>query len=239
MEGIRLGVNANNIGMAVKNVRQCPRSRRAPMKSSVDTGLVTVTFRNPDSGETESAQVAQSLTTLFSYAHQWAGRVKPDEQMTLTFSSMLAAMIAGPEPLCAWLRQHLDLRGVRSKTMTMNYVFQTQPLPDVMTTTASFRTAFTEARRLYGDAGQPAGGIGVRHFMAAYAVIPHYHLKDFLRLRIDRRAWCLSLAGYLARTTPNEREAWTRYAALAQPVAEFGFSTDAPDGQDLLNIERE
>jgi hypothetical protein len=43
--------------------------------------------------------------------------IKRSDPCTLTFSSMLAAMIAGASRLCRWLERHLGLRGVAADEM--------------------------------------------------------------------------------------------------------------------------
>ena len=60
--------------------------------------------------------------------------------------------------------------------------------------TISFREALTEARRIQAHSKTGKEGLDARHFIAAYAIVPDYHLPDFLRLRIDLREWCLELA---------------------------------------------
>ncbi len=190
-----------------------------------------------DQGPWAEPNVNEELAALFSYAHQWALVEKPGELFTLTFSSMLAAMIAGADPLCGWLRTHLALRGIRGESMTNGHKFSRQPLPSGLKTTESFRRALSKAREIQSHAS--ADGLAVRHFMAAYAVVPGYHLGDFLRLRIDRRAWCIELAEYLATKFPDENAQWLQYARLANPVPSLGFNTDAPEGRDLLNVSRE
>jgi hypothetical protein len=159
------------------------------------------------------------------------------DSATLSFSSMLAAMTAGPDALCGWLRSHLALRGVRRESMTKERSFSPQKLPSVLNTTSSFRRALAKARELCANEAQ--NGLAVRHFMAAYAIVPSYHLGDFLRLRIDRRAWCIELAEHLASKFPDEKDVWLDYARRADPVPSLGFNTDAPEGRDLLNIDRE
>ena len=146
-------------------------------------------------------------------------------------------MTAGTDPLCGWLRSHLALRGVRGEWMTKGRSFSAQPLPGVLSTTISFRQALAKARELCPN--EEKDGIAVRHFMAAYAIVPGYHLGDFLRLRIDRRAWCIELAEHLASKYPDEKVAWLTYAQHADPVPSLGFNTDAPEGRDLLNVDRE
>src|SRR6185369_6190520 len=105
-------------------------------------------------------------------------------------------------------------------------------------TSISFRAALGVARDLHARAGT-ASALDVRHFMAAYAVCPGYHLADFLRLRIDRRAWCLELAEHLATEYPTEQAVWQSYASLASEISPLAFSTDAPVGRDLLSLDRE
>lgn len=188
--------------------------------------------------ERTTEQVSADLASLFAYAHQWAlGENRPDS-CTLTFSSMLAAMTASALPMCRWLQRHLGLRGVAADTMTRGRRYEPMALPVPLHTSSSFRVALAKARQLCALAS-PGGPIDARHFMAAYAVCPDYHLVDFLRLRIDRRAWCLELAEQLATLYPGEREAWLAYGREATPVPVLAFNTDAPDGRDLLNIDRE
>jgi hypothetical protein len=188
--------------------------------------------------ERTTERVSADLANLFSYAHQWAQAERRADSCTLTFSSMLAAMTGSELPLCRWLQRHLGLRGVAADTMTRKRRFQRIELPAPLQTSSSFRVAFAKARELCA-AASPGGAIDVRHYMAAYAVCPDYHLADFLRLRIDRRAWCLDLADQLATMYSEERAAWLAYARQATPIPVLAFNTDAPDGRDLLNIDRE
>ena len=199
--------------------------------------MVTVTLFDDTSNVQTAMVAAPALADLLSYAHQWALQEDRRDSCTLSFSSMLAAMTAGSDPLCGWLRSHLALRGVRSASMTKERRFSVHPLLDNLKTTSSFRRALEKARELCPN--EQKNGIAVRHFMAAYAVIPSYHLGDFLRLRIDRRAWCIELAEHLASKFPDEAEAWLKYARNANPVPSLGFNTDAPEGRDLLNVDRE
>lgn len=201
------------------------------------TELVAVTFFDDQTGRTTNAVAARPLADLFSYAHQWSSYQNRKDSATLSFSSMLAAMIAGSDPLCRWLRSHLALRGVSAESMTKGRRFDVEPLPLSLNTTVSFRHAFARAQELCPN--QCEHGLDVRHFMAAYAVIPGYHLRDFLRLRIDRRAWCIGLAEHLAAKFPDEEKIWLEYARGANPMPLLGFNTDAPAGRDLLNVDRE
>src|SRR5436190_2234514 len=178
-------------------------------------GGVTVKLFDDSSNTQTEAVVTTALAGLFSYAHQWALGEKPKESYTLSFSSMLAAMTAGTDPLCGWLRSHLALRGVPPESTTKGHRFSAQPLPGVLNTTISFRQALAKARELYPN--EEKDGLAVRHFMAAYAIVPAYHLGDFLRLRIDRRAWCIELAEHLAWKFPDEKDAWLTYAQHADP----------------------
>ena len=199
--------------------------------------LVTVNLFD-DQARTRSTMIATPpLAELLSYAHRWALEEKRGEKTTLTFSSMLAAMVGGGVPLCGWLGSHLGLRGVHRESMTKGRRFSGQLLPDELTTTISFRRALTKARELVANDAQR--GLAVRHFMAAYAVVPGYHTQDFLRLRIDRRAWCIALADELASRFPSEKDHWLKYAASARPIASLSFNSDAPEGRDLLNVDRE
>jgi KAP family P-loop domain len=200
--------------------------------------VVQVRLFNDRSGTHTTVLAASPLADLFSYAHQWALREDPDDPATLSFSSMLAAMMESrADPLCGWLREHLALRGVRATSITKGHTFEPKPLPPDLTTTRSFRDALEKAKQLCVN--ETEEGLAVRHFMAAYAVIPAYHLAEFLKYRIDRRAWCLALAEHLTSAFSKEKDAWLKYASEANPVPSLGFNTDAPEGRDLLNVERE
>jgi hypothetical protein len=196
---------------------------------------VAVTLINDRKKTETSVTVTAQLAKLFGYAHHWALEEKRRDECTLTFSSMLAAMVAGPDPLCEWLRGHLALRGVSAPSVTKGRPFKGSPLPDTkFYTTDSFRDALAEATRLAGEQT-----LDVRHFMAAYVVVEGYHREDFLRLRIDRRAWCLELAQFLKVRFPEEAAHWAAYSQRAPPVLLPGFDADLPKGADLLGIGRE
>jgi hypothetical protein len=199
--------------------------------------LVTVKLFDDMSGTHSSVVATEPLAQLFSYADQWAKKENRRDSATLSFSSTLAAMTAGADPLCRWLQTHLALRGVSAESMHKGRRFTPQPLSDELITTISFRRALTKARELCTN--EKDNGVDIRHFMAAYAVIPSYHLRDFLLLRIDRRAWCLELAEHLVSKFPKEKDIWLKYASEADPVPLLGFNTDAPEGRDLLNVGRE
>ncbi|HSR96441.1 MAG TPA: P-loop NTPase fold protein [Kofleriaceae bacterium] len=181
--------------------------------------------------------VTPELKALCEYAHAWALEENRGDDCTLTFSSMLAAMMGSDKPLCRWLQRHLGLRGVPPTRMTKGRSIKNATPPEQYRTTVSFRRALEAARTLRGD-GAPQV-IDVRHFMAAYAVVPSYHLDDFLRLRIDRRAWCLELSERLCELYADEGVRWKAYATMASAVPMLEFSNDAPTGRDLLNIDRE
>jgi KAP family P-loop domain len=211
--------------------------------SSVAQTIHEIHLHDDTSGKSELLVATPALEQLLAYAHEWAladqAETEKRREPTLTFSSTLAAMVSGSDPLCGWLRRHLDLRGVRREVATKSRVITSAALPGSVTTTHSFRQALSEARRIHAQASISPAGLDVRHLMAAYAVVPDYHLQDFLRLRIDRRAWCLDLAETLAEGFPEEAHQWREYTRRAPPVPVPVFQTDAPRGRDLLNIERE
>ena len=198
------------------------------------SATVQISFFDDRANRSWSVDGTPELLSLIEYAHGWTLVGQRDDDCTLSFSSMLAALVTGRDTLCKWLRRHLALRGVPAQLVTRGRSVGRQQHPDKLWTTFSFRQAEAEATRL--AAGEP---LDVRHFMAAYAVVPDYHREDFLRLRIDRRAWCLGLAEQLQREYPNEREAWAAYAERAPMVLLPGFDADLPGGADLLGIGRE
>jgi hypothetical protein len=182
-----------------------------------------------------SIDVTTELAALFACAHAWTLLAPRPDESTLSFSSMLAAMVAGDDRLCVWFRNHLALRGVAEHVVTRGRHVTGAKLPTHrMSTTKSFRDAEAEATRLAGD--RP---LDVRHFMAAYAVVENYHHEDFLRLRIDRRAWCRALAEELAGRFPAEAEEWKAYGRRAPAVLVPDYDPDLPRGADLLGVERE
>ena len=180
--------------------------------------------------------VTRELADLFSYSSSGHAADR-DDPCTLTFSSMLAAMTAGTTPSVRRPQRHLGLRGTAAATVTKGRSFTPRELPERFTTTALFRTAYVSACKLRGD-DDPGRPTDVRHIMAAYAVCPDYHSVDFLRLRIDRRAWCIELAALL-REDPREAVLWQADETLASHIPLPPFNSDSPDGRDLLNIDRE
>ncbi len=52
-----------------------------------------------------------ALADLFSYAHQWGLHEHPKDPVTLSFSSMLASMIAGADPIKRLLAAVLAIAG--------------------------------------------------------------------------------------------------------------------------------
>jgi KAP family P-loop domain len=203
------------------------------LATSAATRVITL---YDDTTDTESTITASpALASLLGFGRDWALRAEPADQAPLSFSSTLAAMVAGPDPLCEWLRGHLALRGASLQSVTKGQRFREAPLPPGrIGTTYSFREALAEARSLAGGAT-----LDVRHFMAAYVVVRDYHREDFLRLRIDRRAWCLELAEVLKSRFPDEVDLWTDFGLRAPAVLLPGFDADLPEGADLLGVGRE
>jgi hypothetical protein len=202
--------------------------------SAADDTVVLTLF--DDMAHVESrVSMSKPLARLCAYADAWARKESRQDPATLTFSSTLAAMAAGEDELCGWFRLHLALRGSNAAVITKNRTFPGLEIPTGrLTTTISFRKALEQATAL--AAGRP---LDVRHMMAAYPVIKAYHTENFLSLRIDRRAWCLALAGHLQRTKPDERHEWIRYELLAPEVLLPRYRPDLPAGADLLGVGRE
>lgn len=211
----------------------------------VDVQLRNDRWRQEGNPEWTVASVDDELARLFAYARCWAADEARPDRCDLTFSAMLAAMVAHDEPLCVWLRRYFDRLGVASDDIAKGRRYPDAPLyskradgTEYLATTISFREAFETARTLRDgvSAGQP---IGVRHFMAAYAVCPNYHLRDFRRYRIDRREWCLSLAERLSSQYVGESAGWDDYATMAPPLLPLAFDNDTPDGRDHMHLGRE
>jgi len=216
----------------------------------VPLGSLDVRFRNDrwrEEGAPEwtTEAVDAELASLFAYARQWAADADRADDCNLTFSAMLAAMVEHDQPLCRWLRRYFDARGVRSEQITKGHVYPDGKVyptrPDgaeYLATTLSFRKAFNKASELR-DLASSRQPVGVRHFMAAYAVCPDYHLRDFRVYRIDRREWCLRLSDELMDKFANEKAAWGDYRSMAPPLLPLAFDDDTPDGRDQLHLERE
>jgi hypothetical protein len=199
------------------------------------TNFVTVDLCDDQTNTKTTVKVTVELALLFSYADGWARQKNRADNCTLTFSSMLAAMVGGESDDGAWLRKHLALRGVPEKDVTEDKSVSGLSTPtNVLNTSSSFRQALEGAREL-----ADRQILDVRHFMAAYAIVPGYHRTDFLRLRIDRRAWCLDLSRYLKAKYPAEAKQWQDYASYAPPVLLPNYEADVPKGADLMGVGRE
>jgi len=196
---------------------------------------IVITLYNDQSDVETPLTVTPGLARLCAYADAWAREESRQDLATLTFSSTLAAMVAGTHELCGWFRLHLALRGSNADVVTKGRAFPGLALPAArLTTTFSFRKALEQALQLAGNRT-----LDVRHLMASYPVIKAYHTGDFLRLRIDRRAWCLALAEHLQRTESLEAVEWAAYERLAPEVLLPRYRPDLPGGADLLGVGRE
>jgi hypothetical protein len=197
---------------------------------------VTITLYNDEDDEETRVVVSPALAKLFAYADAWARQQSRNDDATLTFSSTLAAMVAGDHALCGWLRLHLALRGSSPDAVTKRRAFGDLPLPTTrLTTSISFRRALQQTTEL--ARGRTPD---VKYLMAAYPVVKSYHAGDFLRLQIDRRAWCLGLAEHLQRTEPAaDTHEWVAYTRLAPEVLLPYYRPDLPAGTDLLGVGRE
>jgi hypothetical protein len=210
--------------------------------ASLDQG-VEVRLIDDQADVATDVVVGADLAALFAYARAWAADVKR-EDVDLSFSSMLAAMVGDEQPLCRWLMGFFDRLGVKRSDITRGRVYRNAVLPagpsgpPRLVTTYSFREAWAKAMELR-DLISPGQSVGSRHFMAAYAVSPAYHLEDFRRYRIDRREWCLELVDELSLRFPNEAECWSRYAAMAPPLTPFVFENDSSVGRDRMHLKRE
>jgi hypothetical protein len=218
--------------------------------SEASAAALEVRFRNDlwqreGQPERTNATVNDELASLFAFARSWAADAERQDDCDLTFSAMLAAMVAHDKPLCRWLRRYFDALGVPSDDITGGRTYPSTSLDSTrlvldheLTTTHSFRTAFAKAEELR-DLTSPGQPIAVRHFMAAYPVCRDYHLRDFRRYRIDRREWCLRLADELIDRHPDEAVGWKHYRSMAPPLLPLAFDNDTPDGRDHLHLERE
>jgi hypothetical protein len=197
---------------------------------------VPLTLYNDRVREESNITVTPSLASLLACADVWAREERRNDAATLTFSSTLAAMMIGGDPLCDWLRLQVALRGASPELVTKGRTFRNLSIPTTrLGTTHSFRRALEQAMAIAG----PEATLDVRHLMAAYPVVKDYHAADFIRFRIDRRAWCLALSDYLQRTEPAEAALWRSYAHLAPEVLLPDYRPDVPRGTDLLGIGRE
>ena len=158
---------------------------------------------------------------------------------------MLAAMSAHDQPLCLWLQRYFDRLGIPNDEITKGRLYPNATLypardagEEYLATTKSFRDAFAMATELRDNVSRRRP-VGVRHFIAAYAVTPNYHLRDFRRYRIDRREWCLTLALELSERFPDEGEGWADYSLMAPPLLPLALDNDTPDGPDYRHLSRE
>ncbi len=174
--------------------------------ASLDQG-VEVKLVDDQAGVVTDVVVGADLAALFAYSRAWAADVKP-EDVDLSFSSMLAAMVGDEQPLCRWLVGFFDRLGVKRSDITKDRVYRHRVLPagpsgpPELVTTYSFREAWAKALEVR-DLTSPGQSVSTRHFMAAYAASPAYHLEDFRKHRIDRREWCLELVDELSLRFPR------------------------------------
>ena len=90
--------------------------------ASLDQG-VEVKLVDDQAGSVTDVVVGADLAALFAYSRAWAADVKP-EDVDLSFSSMLAAMVGDEQPLCRWLVGFFDRLGVRRSDITKDRVYR-------------------------------------------------------------------------------------------------------------------
>lgn len=201
----------------------------------------TVDGRTVSPPAQQPIQVTSALATTVVRARLIAGTSAPP----LAFGTLLAAMLSGPDP---WLLRHLRQQGADldaiARELPYTSIAPQAGIPPVPSggflATVSARGALDEARRIADAAAGPAAGVplDLRHLLAAYPMMPAWHLDDFERFRIDRLRWARAWAVEAARRHPAERAYWAAFADRAAPVPLTSFSADTYTEQDLLGIDR-
>lgn len=221
---------------------EAPRPGGRPTERTLERAIA-IWLVNEREGAEMHETVDADLADLFAYSRAWSGD-RGDRDVDLSFSSMLAAMVAHDQPLCRWLVGFLDRLGVDRGEITKGRSYPDAVLATNsadfprLVTTYSFRAAWKLARDIR-DLTARERPVGTRHFMAAYAVSPAFHLADFRRYRIDRREWCLELGDELSMRYPDEADGWAKYASMAPPLMPLLFDSDTPSGRDRMHLKRE
>lgn len=182
--------------------------------------------------------VTAALARAFVRAASLANTGEPP----LSFSTLLVALIADEDD---WVKTHfqtqksnfenmanrrpyseLSLRSLTAKVLAGEYL-----------TTTSAHAALDEAARI---ARLTTGGtiLDQRHLVAAYPILPNWHLDDFASFEIDRLEWARAYGAEMAQRFPKERAYWRAYADRASPVPLTSFSADVYTEEDLLDIDR-
>lgn len=182
--------------------------------------------------------VTPDLGDLFARASS----VARESDVSLSFTSVLVAMVSGADPVSKWVSDRLSAYGAtglkiaeRRSLILDEVTGSSLPSGDLLTS-VSARRAIEKARSIADTLGQEP--LDVRHLVAAYPILPDWHQRDFQELGIDRLDWVRTFGAYMAGMHPDEKWYWRRYADRASPVPLTSFSADVYTERDLLGIDR-
>lgn len=175
---------------------------------------VTVAVRDDD-GQKETIAVGPA----FAEAIQRAAAIANQEDLPLSFASLLLGMLTSRDDVAAWLEHQLSddsvlwlLRRVRSRLSNLNsvraYLQEIPPAAEVPHRTTSVKAAMNEAQRI---ADGLSATVETRHLLAAYLMLPHYHDDDFQQLGVERSVWAESLSRAMMTRYPREESFWTGF----------------------------
>jgi KAP family P-loop domain len=186
----------------------------------------------------QSIFITPALARVFVRAASTA----PTNDVPLSFSTLLVAMLADEDP---WLKTHLQAQSARLDGIASRRPYNEKSLLGLgesgltseYLTSQSARAALEEATRI---ARLASGSVTVdmRHLCAAYPILWNWHVQDFAAFEIDRLEWARAFGAHMARQFPKEREYWRGYADRASPVPLASFSADVYTEEDLLGIDR-
>jgi hypothetical protein len=180
--------------------------------------------------------VSPRLAGAFARAHT----LNYADPTPLSFTSLLVALLSESGPSFEWLQNQL-------KPLSAQRVAERRwpgsTLPTHTPTLVSEAAASQSARRVLEEAEGIAKALGggplhSRHLVAAFPILPDWHVDDFADLDIDRLAWCREFGAYMAKSSSEEKWYWRQYADRASPVPLTSFSADVYTDNDLLGIDR-
>lgn len=236
----------------------------------VPQGIV-VWLRDDDRTEPVELMADEGLAGTLARA-VWLGNRRPgNDPHKLSFSSLLGAFVtAGEEDaLGAWFRGYAleagvalgplleRFRGLDADPVRLSRDQIATLLSGSQRRTTSARAALEEAQRIRDAVTGPQAPLAVRHLMAAFIALPHYHDSDFRDLKLDRRLWCRAFCAHAQQLYPDEGAFWRDFEPRVFPDGDTpppptpppptpplrrergkpGYGSDWAGGDDLLDVK--
>ncbi len=216
------------------------------VEAAEDAGPFMVQFQDMDTGAvTEMRPVSNDLASLLgravliSMAQGSSSNDPSSGQAHLSFSSVMGAIGSSRDPISDWVTQEIAQSGTDLNHVLSSIQLSTEQierfrsmsssarkLETPLTWTVSIREAVQKAEDFFISTSVPASqALDVRHLVAAFLWLPHFHDGDFREMRLDRRQLQEPFVQLVSSLYPEEAEYWREHLPRGSPTEHTQAST--------------